>query len=261
MSGPDPLAGMLSRALGTEVTDARSERLGSRDGVEIERVRFRADGTERALVFERLAPRTALEAQLVPFLAPKSDRVPVVHARGIPRPVAPAPPWLLIEDLSDAGTACDADPVAIVDAKIAVEQAVAADVPALKAVGVPERSPRALADLIAEAARDDAITAEAREAARRIAKWPTALVHGDLSCANALATGRGVVLRRWGGAYLGCPLLDVVRLVADIVDRGDAVRGIGLTRTYAERVGIVLPTEVLRGAEKLDRLARRYLAR
>jgi hypothetical protein len=250
---------MLSRALGTEVTEARSELLGSRDGVEVERVRFHADGAERALVFERLAPRNALEAQLVPFLARKTDRVPVVHARGIPRPVAPAPPWLLVEDLSDATTACDADPVAIVEAKVAVERAVAADAPALKALGVPERSPHAIAELIAEAAQDDAIAVEAREAARRLGRWPTALVHGDLVCANAVVTGRGVVLRRWGGAYLGCPLLDVVRLVADIVERGDAVRGIGLSRTYAERIDIVLPTEVLRGAEKLDRLARRYL--
>jgi hypothetical protein len=250
---------MLSRALGTEVTDARSEPLGSRDGVDVERVRFRADGTERALVFERLAPRNALEAQLVPFLARKTDRVTVVHARGIPRPVAPAPPWLLVEDLSEAPTACDADPTAIIDAKITVERAVAADVPALRALGVPERSPAAIAGRIADAAQDDRIGAEAREAARRLAKWPTALVHGDLVCANALVASRGVVLRRWGGAYLGCPLLDVVRLVADIVDRGDAVRGIGLTRTYAERVEIVLPTEVLRGAEKLDRLAKKYL--
>jgi aminoglycoside phosphotransferase (APT) family kinase protein len=114
---------------------------------------------------------------------------------------------------------------------------------------------------VAEAAQDDAIASEAREAARRLAKWPTAIVHGDLTCANAVATERGAVLRRWGSAYLGCPLLDAVRLVADIVERGDAVRGIGLTRTYAERVEIVLPTEVLRGAEKLDRLARRYLRR
>jgi hypothetical protein len=261
VSGADPLAAMISRALGTAVDDARSEALGSRDGVDVERVRFRSDGTERTLLFERLAPRSALEAQLAPFLARKTDRVPVVHARGIPRPVAPAPPWLLIEDLADSASACDADPVAILDAKIAIERAVAADAPALRALGVPDRSPGAIADLVAEAAQDDAIASEAREAARRIAKWPTALVHGDLTCANAVVAGRGVVLRRWGSASLGCPLLDVVRLVADIVERGDAVRGIGLTRTYAERVGIVLPTEVLRGAEKLDRLARRYLRR
>ncbi len=254
---------MLSRALGTEVTDARSEVLGARGGAELERVRFAANGTERSLVFERLAPRNALEAQLVPFLARKTDRVPVVHARGIPRPVAPAPPWLLVEDLVDAPSACDVDPVRIVEAKIAVEQAVAGDTPALRALGVLERSPSAIAEDIAAAVASDPegaeIAGEARESARRLAKWPTALVHGDLGCANAVTTGRGVVLRRWGSAHLGCALLDIVRLVGDIVGRDEAVRGIGLSRTYAERLDVVLPTEVLRGAEKLERLARRYL--
>jgi len=146
-----------------------------------------------------------------------------------------------------------------------VESAVAKDAPALRALGVPERTPDAIASEIAEAAagQPDAveIEAEARESARRIAKLPVALVHGDLRCRNVLATDRGVVIRGWGSAYIGCALLDVVRLVADVIERGEAVLGIGLSRLYAEKVGIVLPTEVLRGAEKLDRLALRYLDR
>lgn len=259
----DPLAAIVSRALGVEVTAARSEALGSSGGVELERVRFTSDGAERSLVFERLAPRNALEAQLVPFLARKTDRVPAVHARGIPPSVAPAPPWLLVEDLVDAPSACDVDPVRVLEAKMVVEAALAGDVPALRALGVPERPPSAIAEDIAAAVAGDAdgeaTSAEAREAARRLAKWPTALVHGDLVCANAAMTERGVVLRRWGRAHLGCALLDVVRLVADVVERGDAVLGIGLSRIYSERLGVVLPTEVLRGAEKLDRLARRFL--
>jgi hypothetical protein len=255
----DPLATLISRALGAAVSDARSERLGTHEGVEYERVRFVRDGSEQTLMFERLAPRSALEAQLVPFLARKTPHVPRVLARGIPRPVAPAPPWLLVEDLSDAASACDGEPVAIIEAKIAVEEAVARDAPALRALGVPERPPEAIADEIALAAADDAIASEAREAARRLRKWPAALVHGDLTCANAVGSGRGVVLRRWGRAHLGCALLDLVRLVNDLVARDDAVRGIGLSRLYAERLDAVLPTEVLRGAEKLDRLARAYL--
>ncbi len=259
----DPLTAMIARALGTEVTTARSEPLGTRAGVELERVRFTSGGAERTLVFERLAPRVALEAQLVPFLARKTDRVPVVHARGIPRSVAPAPSWLLVEDLVDAPSACDVDPVRALEAKLTVERAVAGDVPALRALGVPERPPRAIAEEVAAAVAHDpdgeAIAGEARESARRLAKWPAALVHGDLVCVNAAMTDRGAVLRRWGRAHLGCALLDVVRLVADVVERGDAVLGIGLSRTYAERLDVVLPTEVLRGAEKLDRLARRYL--
>lgn len=261
----DPLEGLLSRALGSAVTDVRREALGTSDGVERERVRFRAGPDERMALFERFAPRAALEVQLLPFLARKTDRVPAVHARGIPPKHVPAPQWILAEDLADAPSACDGDVRLILDAKLAVERAVAGDAPALRALGVPERSPESIAAEIAEAAAGqpdaDAVAAEARESARRIAKLPVALVHGDLRCVAAVTTERGIVLRGWGKAYLGCALLDVVRLVADVIERGEAVLGIGLSRLYAERVGIVLPTEVLRGAEKLDRLARRYLDR
>lgn len=253
----DPLAAIVSRALGRELTGVTSEHLGAAGGVERERVRFRDDGRDRTLMFERLAPRNVLEAQLVPFLARKTAHVPVVHARGIPRPVAPAPPWLLVEDLDGAPSACDADPALVVEAKIAVERAVAGDVPALRALGVPERPPALIAEEIARLAPEAGD--EARESARRLRRWPLALVHGDLGCANAVTSDRGVVIRRWGSAHLGCALLDIVRLVADVVDRDDAVRGIGLSRLYAERLDLVLPTEVLRGAEKLERLARRYL--
>lgn len=264
MTAEAPLAALLSRALGAEVTDVRPEPLGVRDGVETERVRCRVAGEERTLVFERFAPRAALEVQLLPFLARKSAHVPVVHARGIPPRTVAAPEWLLLEDLEDAATACDGEPRDVIDALVAVEEAVAADGPALRALGLTVRMPADIAEEIAAATAAepdaDVIAGEARESARRLQRWPTALVHGDLRCANAVRAKRGVVLRRWGRAYLGCALLDVVRLVADIVGRDDAVRGIGLSRAYAERTGVVLPTEVLRGAERLDSLMRRYLA-
>jgi hypothetical protein len=261
VSTADPLATMISRAIGAEVSDVRSEVLGTSDGVEVERVRFRAGSAERSVVFERLAPRVTLEAQLLPFLARKTGRVPVVHARGIPHSVTPAPSWVMTEDLESLPSACDADPRAIVEAKIAVEVAVRGDVPALRALGVPERTPAAIADQIVAAADDPQVASESAESARRLAKWPVALVHGDLVCANASAADRGVVLKRWGKAYLGCALLDLVRLTADLVGRDDAVRGIGLSRLYAERLGLVLPTEILRAAEKLDRLERKWLDR
>ncbi|MGH2452036.1 MAG: hypothetical protein ACRDGE_12385, partial [Candidatus Limnocylindria bacterium] len=63
----------------------------------------------------------------------------------------------------------------------------------------------------------------------------------------------------WERAHVGCALLDVVRLAADLVARGEAVLGIGLPRRYAEAVGRELGTDVLRGAELLDRLSRRHL--
>lgn len=270
MSGPqagdrDPLEGLIGRALGVEVTDVLREPLGTERGIERERVRFSAGGVDRTLLFERMSPRHALAVQLVPFLARKTDRVPAVHARGIPPRHVIAPQWLLLEDLADAPSACDGDVRDVLDSKLAVESAVAKDLPALRALGVPERGPAAIASEITEACagRPDAaeIAAEARESARRIAKLPVALVHGDLRCTSAVATDRGVVIGGWGSAYIGCALLDIVRLVSDVIARGEAVLGIGLSRLYAEKVGIVLPTEVLRGAEKLDRLALRYLDR
>lgn len=256
-----PLAQLLGRTLRGDVADVRSEVVSRVGDVELERVRFVHDGAERSLVFKRMPVGASLEVQLLPFLARKTDRVPVVHARGIPPPAVPAPRWLLLEDVVDAPSACEAQPRAIVEAKIAVERAVAADVPALRALGVPELSPSALAERIAVAAADEAVAAEARRAAKRLATWPVALAHGDLRCRSAVLAARGVVIADWGRAHLGCALIDVVRLVRDVVDRGEAVLGIGLSRLYAESLGLVLATEVLRAAEKLDRLSERYLER
>lgn len=237
--------------------DAHSEILRRSDGAEVERVRFTAEGSARSLLFVRLPPGRDVEAQLLPFLARKSDRVPAVFARGIPPPAVPAPRWVLVEDVWDAPGACDRDPAAIVEAKLAVERAVTADEPALGALGVPTLTPRDIAERIALRAPDAAH--EARRAASRLARWPSALVHGDLRCATARDTERGPVLVGWERAHIGCALLDVARLAGDLVARGDAVLGIGLPRRYAESLGRELATDVLRGAEVLDRLSRRHL--
>ncbi|MDE3194470.1 MAG: hypothetical protein KGN00_12375, partial [Chloroflexota bacterium] len=152
MSDEAPLAGMLARALGIAVEDVRREALGTREGVERERVRFRSGAEERSVVFERVAPRVALEVQLLPFLSRRTPSVPVVHARGIPPATVAAPQWLLVEDLEDAPSACDRDPREIVEALVRTQEAVARDAPALRALGVPERSPADLAEEIAAAA-------------------------------------------------------------------------------------------------------------
>ncbi|CAN5254935.1 hypothetical protein BH18CHL2_BH18CHL2_04600 [soil metagenome] len=84
-------------------------------------------------------------------------------------------------------------------------------------------------------------------------------IHGDLSCASArLAAGR-VLLVDWRHAHLGCALLDVVRLTADLVRRDDAVRGIGLVRHYGALIGRDIGTEELRAAELLEKLFSRHL--
>jgi hypothetical protein len=137
-----------------------------------------------------MPPHSSLEVKLLPHLARKTDRVPVVHARGIPPATAAGWPWLLIEDLLDAPPAGDLE--AIVRAKVAVERAVAADGPALVALGVPRIARRGA-----------------------LAEWPEVVVHGALTRANAVRTERGVVLTEWRHASLGTGLTDIVRLARD----------------------------------------------
>ncbi|MGH2500105.1 MAG: hypothetical protein ACRDF0_08470, partial [Candidatus Limnocylindria bacterium] len=88
--------------------------------------------------------------------------------------------------------------------------------------------------------------------------WPIALVHGDLNCARAAVTARGVVLVDWERAYTGCALLDIVQLTASLIARGDAPLGIGLSRVYAAEVGRTVGADELRAAERLETLARRF---
>ena len=253
MTEADPLAELIGRSLRTEVSDVRSEVVRRDPHVELERVHFRAEGVERSLLLKRVPRERDLEVQLLPFLARKSPSVPRVHSRGIPPPAVPAKRWLLLDDTLDAPSACDVDPRAIVAAKVAIERAVGADGPALRALGVPALPPSAIAEL---APPDQA--ADAVEAARRLADWPTALVHGDLSCANAALVDGQVQIGEWRWAHLGCALLDIVRLTGDIVGRGEAVLGIGLSRVYGGLVDRQIGTDELRAAELLERLAARY---
>lgn len=240
----DPLAGLIARSLRAAVGDVRSEPLPDEEGARGERVRFTRDGRPASLIIQRLRPDRALEVRLLPFLARKTDRVPQVHARGIPPDAVPAWPWVLVEDVRDAPTACDADPLDILRAKLDVERAVAGDAPALHALGVLERTPTLL---VSGAGIDDPRT---RAIAARLDMWPNALVHGDLRCGSARLTDRGVVLTGWSAAHLGCALLDVARLRADLAARGDAA-GAAAVRSAAV---LELPgsEELLDDADALD---------
>jgi len=131
---PDPLTSFISRSLRSEVTDVSEEIVQDTTEAELDRVSFTQDGVRRTLIVKRVPPHASLEVKLLPHLARKTDRVPAVHARGIPPATVPAWPWLLIEDLLGAPAAGDLE--AIVRAKVAVERAVAADAPALVALGV-----------------------------------------------------------------------------------------------------------------------------
>jgi len=218
----DPLTSFIARSLRAEVSDVREEILLDTTELELDRITFTLDGERRSLVMKRLPPAHSVEVQLLPFLSRKTDRVPTVHARGIPPAAAAGWPWLLVEDLLEAPTACD-DPIAIVRAKADAERAVARDGPALAALGVPRIARRGA-----------------------LAEWPEALVHGALGCASAVRAERGVVLRDWEHASLGCGLLDVVRLARDA--RAELRP---LAAAYGEAVERVVSDEALDAAAEL----------
>jgi hypothetical protein len=217
----DPLTSFIARSLRADVTDVREEIIQDTTEAELDRVHFTQDGAHRTLIVKRVPPHDSLEVKVLPHLARKTDRVPSVHARGIPPATAAGWPWLLIEDLLDAPGALDLE--AIVRAKVAVERAVAADGPALVALGVPRIARRG-----------------------PLAEWPEVIVHGDLTRKTAVMTDRGVVLTEWRHASLGSGLTDIVRLARDAAA---PVRP--LAELYAREVDHVLTDEALRSSGEL----------
>jgi hypothetical protein len=193
----DPLADLVSRSVGARVPSVDVEVLATPAG-ERKRLRFLTSSGASSAIFDRAPRGDATEAQLLPFLARKTDRVPVVHSRGIPPSRAALGPWILIEDVYAGSPACEGDPREIVRAKLTVERAVANDLPALKALGVRELAP--LPGPLASASR--------------------VLLHGDLRCAHAWRVERGVVLSGWRRAALGPGALDVAMLVGDLEHAG-----------------------------------------
>ncbi len=191
----DPLADLVSRSIGIRVPSVEAEVLASEDGIERKRLRFTTTAGASTAIFQRLPRGEVTEAQLMPFLARKTDRVPKLHSRGLPPPHASLGPWVLIEDVYAGALACDGDPVDIIEAKLRIEAAVAKDLPALRALGLRDAT-RPLPPALAAA--------------------PRALVHGELSCANARRVSRGVVLVGWRRAFLGPAILDAAALALDL---------------------------------------------
>lgn len=216
----DPLTAFISRSLRAEVSDVSEQIIQDTTEAEIDRVTFTQDGERRSLIVKRVPPHAALEVKLLPHLARKCDRVPTVHARGIPPATVAAWPWLLLEDLLDAPRA-GGDLAGIVRAKVTVERAVAADAPALAALGVPRIARRGA-----------------------LAGWPEVLAHGALSPQVALRVERGIVLTEWRHASLGSGLTDVVRLAG-----AAGVPAGPLAEVYAAEIGQALTEDALRAAE------------
>lgn len=253
----DPLTAFVARSLRADVTDVRSELIAKNALMEIERIRFSQDGVERSLALKRVPPADSLEVQLLPFLARKTDRVPRVLSRGIPPPAVPAWPWVMTEDVLDTTSACHEDPRAIVLTKVAIERAVAADAPALGALGVKTMTP---ADLVeraaARAATDRPIDAEARAASAALSHLPMVLCHGELACTHTRLTARGVVIVEWRRAYLGCALLDIAQLSDDVRlftgdDPGDKLYGY-----YGELTGNTVTKEMIRASRLVNQVTR-----
>jgi hypothetical protein len=245
----EPLAALVARSVGGDVQGVRAEELSEEEGIERKRLHYKRDGQVSTALFERSARGTVVEAQLLPFLARKTAHVPRVHARGIPPPHASLGPWLLLEDLSDAVAACEGDALDVVRAKIAIERAVAADGPALRALRVPVRTPL-------DIAREQGSDANVEEAARELSAWPVALVHGDLTCERARRSDRGVVITRWARAHLGCALLDAVRLAADLRGRGRARDADAAVDLYVSESGGPGDDALVRAAKRMDTLLR-----
>ena len=224
----DPLADLVSRSVGRRIDSVAVEVLPSRDGIERKRLRYDTSAGPSAAMFER-APRGAtLEAQLLPFLARKTDRVPVVHARGIPPAHVTLGPWVLLEDVFAAPLACDGDVRDIVRAKLLIERAVEKDLPALKALGVGDY-PSVIAAL---------------------ASLPRGLMHGDLGCSNARRLARGVVLTGWGRAAIGPAVVDHAHFAREL-ERAGRSEDAGVVRTtWIAESGVPTPQAIWSAAQR-----------
>jgi hypothetical protein len=257
VSQQDPLTAFVSRSLRADVDGVRSELVAKNALMEIERIRFSQDGVERSLALKRVPLEDSLEVQLLPFLARKTDRVPRVLSRGVPPPAVPAWPWVMTEDILDTTSACHEDPRAIVLTKVAIERAVAADGPALKALGVQTKTPVHLVERAAErAATDRPMDAEARAAASALSHLPAVLCHGELACTHARLTARGVVIVEWRRAYLGCGLLDIAQLSDDMRLFSGEDPGDKLLDYYGELTGNTITKDMTRAVRLVNQVTR-----
>jgi hypothetical protein len=224
----DPLVDLVSRSVGHRVDSVAVEVLPTRDGVERKRLRYDTSAGSSAAMFERAPRGETLEAQLLPFLARKTEHVPVVHARGIPPAHVALGPWVLMEDAFAAPLACDGDVRDIVRAKLAIERAVEKDLPALKALGLRDY-PSVVAAL---------------------ASVPRGLIHGDLACPNARRLARGIVLTGWARATIGPAVIDHAHFAREL-ERAGRTEDANIVRgTWIAESGVASPQAIWSAAQR-----------
>jgi hypothetical protein len=141
--------------------------------------------------------------------------------------------------------------------KVAIERAVAADGPALKALAVKTLTPADLVERALERAPTDRpLDVEARAAASELAILPTVLCHGELACTHARLTARGVILVEWRRAYLGCGLLDIAQLTDDVRQFTGADPKDKLFEYYGELTGITVNKDMARASRLVNQVTR-----
>ena len=210
----DPLAALVSRALGREVEDVAIERVRREEevaGAETQRIAWRAGAATGSLLFRRYPATAALEPALLPLLARRGAPVPAVFASGVPpRHAAESRPWLLMQDPGGRAATRSETSRAVAAARAAI----ARDHTTLVSLGVPALSPARIRDeaLLSEELLEADEFARVRRLAAEIdlerLGSDDALVHGALDLGNAFAADRGAVLVGWSRAHFGSPLLD-----------------------------------------------------
>ena len=227
----DPLGSLVARSVGGDVQDVHADELVVEDGIERKRLRFTRDGRMTTALFERSAKGTILEAQLLPFLARKTaTRAARALSRASRRRTRRSVHGFCWKTSArrraHVMTMCST----IIRAKIAIERAVAADGPALRALGVPGSHP-------VDVAREERGDATARRPRGDLVGWPVRLVHGDLTCGRARRVERGIVLTRWSMAHLGCASARRGALRGDLRDSGRSRDADAVVERYVEESG------------------------
>ncbi len=262
----DPLAALVSRALGVRVEEVAVERVSTSAVADVDRIRWRGDGRSGVLRFARLRREASVEAALLPYLSRRGIPVPAVLASGLPPAhVRESRPWVLTTEVEGPPLAEVATPElrgAALATLEALKRATSGD-PTLDALGVPRLPPLRVRDEALAAA--ELLPPELAERLRALAARldpseldaDVALVHGDYGGDNLRVFGGKLVVLGWERAHLGSPLEDRARLARDLGETvredADALRRLAAVRWYGwlARSGWIVREELAHRAREI----------